>query len=53
MCSDLDQCFSTFLHRGTLGQLYQYLVAPMDAEIGLKFNKNYNWWNPWNYITAL
>ena len=29
-----------FLPRGTLGQLYKYLAAPLDAKIGLKINKS-------------
>ena len=26
----------SFLPRGTLGEVYQYLAAPLDAKIGLK-----------------
>ena len=32
----------SFLPRGTLGQQYHYLVAPIDAKIGLKVNKSDN-----------
>ena len=39
----LTQCFSTFLTHGILGQLYHYLVAPLDANIALKINKSDNW----------
>ena len=35
----IDQCFSTFLSRGTIGHIYQYLAAHLDAKIGLKLNK--------------
>ena len=28
-----------FMARGTLGQLYQYLAAPLDAKIDLKIRK--------------
>jgi len=42
----LEQCFSTFFPRGTLGYLYQYLAAPLDAKIGLKAYKSDNWRHP-------
>ena len=32
-----------FLPRGTLSQLYQYLVATLDAKQGLMGNKSDNW----------
>ena len=32
-----------FLPRGTPGQLYQYLVAPLDALTGLEVNKIDTW----------
>ena len=32
-----------FLSRSTLSQLYQYLMAPLDAKVGLKVNKSDNW----------
>ena len=35
-----------YLPRGTLVQLHQYLAAPLDAKVGLKFNKYYNWRHP-------
>ena len=39
----LDQCFSTFLPRGTLGQQYHYSAAPLDAKIGPKVNERDDW----------
>ena len=42
----------TFLSRGTLGELYQYLAAPIDAKIGLKFNKSDKWRHPRHYLKA-
>ena len=42
----MDQWFSTFFSRGTLGQQYQYLVIPFKAKIGLKINESGNWRHP-------
>ncbi len=37
-----------FLSRGTLGELCQYLAAPLDAQMGLKVYKSDNVWrHPW------
>ena len=42
-----EQWLSTlYLPRDTLGQLYQYLAAPLDDKIPLKVNKSNNWWHP-------
>ena len=34
----VTQCFQPFLSSGNLGQLYQYLAAPIDAKTGLNIN---------------
>ena len=49
----VDQCFSTFfIPCDTLSQQYHFLVAPLDAKIGLKVNESDNWWQPWHYLKA-
>ena len=53
--SSIYQEFSVsqpFLPRGTLGQLYQSLAAPLDVKIGLKIIKSDYWQHPWHYLTA-
>ena len=41
-----------FLPRGTLGQQYHYLAAPLDAKTCLEFYQIEIWRHPWHYLTA-
>ena len=46
------QCFWTFFASGILDQVYQYLGAPLDAQVDLKITKSDNSWNPWHCLMA-
>ena len=47
----LDQWFSTFFALRHPWSATYFLAAPLDAEMGLEYNKYYNWRHPWHYPT--